>query len=844
MSNCQSLCSNYHPSSQSRKISIGITAESLAKKKPVVAKEDETAVLKAEKVNPCNEIFTAANNRSVSAKTAAAEKQTEAPDQVSYPWITTPSLKQNATTSEMAYCRKQASTRPAAGGRQEKINGLKDLQMTHTHSGQFFANKSFILQSGESNPKLFDGMTYKRKGMKSRKSKCAEEFMFTTTQEVLVSDKTVKAGKRDNGENGQTETLRMKLWQILGTVSSPKSQCSNPQSAEVGADRLEPQKVVDQISDTAGRPRQNSDTIEADSESPDQPTRRRLNQSLTRKNCSKVPKTKTKTKIGPSSGNKQKYQKKNIFLFEEGWNAKFIGAADYGSSMFTRKNSHLKGSTIKLHKISFPQKDNANEPKQANYISELPCAEKTSSLSNKVESFHGCMPEDREDCGKSRNTVPVKDSHESPKGAVPAEDFHESPKNAVPVKDFLESPESKNMNHKRDLDDPALTENRHQREDCGKTASRNVVDSPDEILSPTFAFKTPIVSPSPWSTPRTVQMEQDIFSPALEERRHNMGSIRSFRTLRNSKSDCSGSDAETDSPDDAEKLKDSPPRKASPVKGENDSENGQAELSSDGTEDNLGGCSSEDGDPGSSREGSPVINIYDYHKENSPETVTAEKSNFMHCPTNRFCGHGGISFQEFSTPLTSPKGMEETEWFQETPDQNQEDDLDRTITLFAIALDNFRRKMDSETRKKSSEILTSISEGICLQLLDVESQIQTDVGKLTSVSKSKRKHLETRFEEQKEQLELICKKFKEDIHHHLQNFTSTLKVLEADQIELKRKVKKQRTSHQKVLLQLEEAVEAQLSDAQRRITTVHELARKKRLQLKLLIAECLKEGIF
>lgn len=45
--------------------------------------------------------------------------------------------------------------------------------------------------------------------------------------------------------------------------------------------------------------------------------------------------------------------------------------------------------------------------------------------------------------------------------------------------------------------------------------------------------------------------------------------------------------------------------------------------------------------------------------------------------------------------------------------------------------------------------------------------------------------------EQKEQLELICKKFKEDIHHHLQNFTSTLKVLEADQIELKGKVKKQ-----------------------------------------------------
>ncbi|XP_031284598.1 meiosis-specific protein ASY3 [Pistacia vera] len=814
MSNCQSFNSNYHPASQSRKISIGIRTDSLAKKKPAAAKEGETVVPKAEKITPFKEIFTAADNKSEGAKTAAAEKQTEATEQVSYPWITTRSLNQDATTSETAKCRKQASTRPAAGERQKKIDGLKDAQMTH--SVQFFANNSFISQPGESNPKIFDGMTYKRKARKNINSKCTEEFTFATTQEILASDKEVKADKRDNPGNGETETLRMKLWQILGTVSSSKSQCSNPQAAEVGADRLKPKKVVDQIGDTPVRPRQNSDTIETDSESPNQPTRRPLTRSLTRKKCTKVPKT--KTKICPSSSYKQKYQNKKIFSFEEGWSAKLDGATHYGSSMSTRKKSHLKGSSIEPRKISFSGKDNADEPPQARYTCELPCAEKTSSLSNKVESFHGCMPEDREDCSKS--------------------------KNAVPAKDFHESPQPKKMSQKRDSDNPAITENRDQREESGKSSSKNVVDPPDEIPSPTFAFKTPIFSPYPWSTPRTAQMEQDICSPALEEGRYNMGSIRSFRTLRNPKSDCSGSDAETESPDDAEKFKDSPPRKASPVKEKSDSENGQAELPSDGAEDDLAGCSSEDGDPRSSRDGSPVIDIYDCHKENSPETGTAEKSNVMHCPTKRFHGHGGISVDKFSAPLPSPKGLGETEWFQETAEQNQEDDLARAVTLFAFTLDNFRRKMDSETRKKSSEILTSISKGIYLQLQDVESQIQTDIGKLTSVSKSKRKRLETRFEEQQEQLESICKKFKEEIHHRLQNFTSTLKVLEAQQIELKGTVKKQRTSHQKLLLQLEEAVETQLSDAQRRITTVNELARKKRLHLKLLIAECLKEGIF
>lgn len=47
--------------------------------------------------------------------------------------------------------------------------------------------------------------------------------------------------------------------------------------------------------------------------------------------------------------------------------------------------------------------------------------------------------------------------------------------------------------------------------------------------------------------------------------------------------------------------------------------------------------------------------------------------------------------------------------------------------LFVMALENFKKKMKSETRKKASDILMSVSEEIHLLLQNIESQIQTDL---------------------------------------------------------------------------------------------------------------------
>ncbi|KAE8722824.1 hypothetical protein F3Y22_tig00013386pilonHSYRG00003 [Hibiscus syriacus] len=89
------------------------------------------------------------------------------------------------------------------------------------------------------------------------------------------------------------------------------------------------------------------------------------------------------------------------------------------------------------------------------------------------------------------------------------------------------------------------------------------------------------------------------------------------------------------------------------------------------------------------------------HREDliSPETAISEKPK--HSPVKRF--------RTEDVKLTGA-GTGESYWFQEPLEQDQEDELTRAIILLALALETFKRKMDSATRKKSSEILTSISE--------------------------------------------------------------------------------------------------------------------------------------
>lgn len=90
----------------------------------------------------------------------------------------------------------------------------------------------------------------------------------------------------------------------------------------------------------------------------------------------------------------------------------------------------------------------------------------------------------------------------------------------------------------------------------------------------------------------------------------------------------------------------------------------------------------------------------------------------------------------------------------------------------------------------------------------------------------------------------INENFKEEVNQNLQDCRSILEAMEAHQMKVKGIIKRQKASHKKLFLEVEEANKMQIDDAQRRIETVQKLAKGKMLQLQHGISECLKEGFF
>ncbi|XP_018832939.1 meiosis-specific protein ASY3 isoform X2 [Juglans regia] len=800
MSDCRSIGSNHYRSSQSRKISIGVMVDSVGNKRSRSTKEDKATVASAERMNLNVDTSTEIKKKGQEVTAPVKGKQTDTPEQENSPWITPRSRYPQAPFPEPVLHLEQ----PVTSGQQNNLNGQSNEPATY--SVQLFVNKASILESGDGNQKKFDGFTYKRKEVKDRSTERVEEFAFATAQQVHVSDQAMTEDKADKTRN-RTGILRMKLWEILGNVSSPKNENSNFQRPEVGTNNMKLGQNFDQKAVTVARCRQNSDTIETDSEASDHASRRPVTRSLTRKRVRQKVQI-NGTKCGPSSGYIHKHREKNFSL--EGGSGRVNGAINGDSSKPIRKKIEKKSKRIEPRKILFPKKDVMDQIQEASYRGEAKVpAERKFSRGNQMEDIYGCIYEDeREYLGLENKIQEILD----------------------------QSPLTDKTNHQEDFNSPV------NQQDVASPSLDNDVQPQDNFQSPTFGFKTPISSSNPTSapktdrpvddshtsTPKTDQLLPGVHNPAPAERIFTVGHIRGFSTLQTSKSDCYGSITQGD----AEVL--TPPPEP------------MADTEERDTEDDLSETSAEERDNESSEEGSPIIEAYTGCRERdilSSEPVAAKQKKFMLHSTKRLQICESIGFDNISPTSPSPKGTGESNWMQEPSDQSQDDGLLRAIKLFALEIQKLQSKIKSETTKKSSEILMSTSDGIYLQLQNLESHIQTDVGKFTSMSKSRRKGFEVKLEEQQKELKLIHEKFKEDINRHLQDYRSTLEGLEAHHLELKGTMKKQKASHRKLLLQVEEGVEAQLNHAQRRITAIHELARGKMLQLKHVVSMCLKEGI-
>lgn len=523
MSDCRSIGSNYYPSSQSRKISIGVMVDSAAKKRSGPAKEDKTAAASAERVNLNLEKSKERKNKGQGITAPVKGKTTDSPEQKSSPWIT-PRSPYQAPFPETRSLAEQ----PATIGRQKKLNG--HINAPATYSVQFFANKTSILHSGDGKQKNFSGVTYKRKGVKDGTTERMEEFTFAAAQEVHMSDKEMTEGKANELGN-KTDTLRIKLWEILGNVSSPKEHVSNSWRHEVGINNIKTGQKFDQKGATAVGPRQNSDTIETDSEDSEQCSQRPVTRSLTRKRM--PPKVQAKGTIcDPSSGNLQKHQeKKKNCSYDERWLGRVNGAVNGDSSkLHSRKNIKKKSATIKPRKIFFTQEDIADEIQDASYRCEATVpAERTSSLGNKTDDIRHCIPEkERENLGLDKE---------------------------IQEQNLNQSLLTEKTDQQEDFNSPANGD----QQDIANPSLENVAHLQDNFQSPTFGIKTPnststrtstpkrdqLVHDSPASTPKTDPLVHGISNPTSAERMLPVRNIRSFRALQTSKPDCYLSNVQT-----------------------------------------------------------------------------------------------------------------------------------------------------------------------------------------------------------------------------------------------------------------------------------------------------------
>ncbi|KAF7057410.1 hypothetical protein CFC21_064689 [Triticum aestivum] len=187
------------------------------------------------------------------------------------------------------------------------------------------------------------------------------------------------------------------------------------------------------------------------------------------------------------------------------------------------------------------------------------------------------------------------------------------------------------------------------------------------------------------------------------------------------------------------------------------------------------------------------------------------------------------------------KGTQETIMSDKEPVQCPDDYLTRAFDQLLVVLGRFQTKIKSETRNKSSQILAGTGEIIRQHLEGVEVQMQDDVDKLVNAGKSKRKRLESTFEEQQELLRVLHEKFKEEVNQQLLGCKNSLEEFEAYHAELKGVADKQKASHKKLLQHAERTVASQLNDAEIKISEVQKRARKKMNGLKHVLKELITE---
>ncbi|KAK4417982.1 Meiosis-specific protein ASY3 [Sesamum alatum] len=773
VSECRSFSSNHRCCSQSRKISIGVLIDSISKADTEHINEPVMQIAEKGTSSKGNCVKDREGHTPLLEKHADLKKDAS-------PWVSTRSFNPKGSSSIPGHDPEHTPSFQVISRTCPRSKLLE--RGSGAHFLKLFAGKTG-LEADEFRQKTFGKATYSREAGKVSNADHVEHFLSSTEPGVLLEKEQAEDRDRKT-ETGGRETLRMKLWEILGNVSSPNKHC-------LSSVELHPDQERDGMHSPIEKRNPNSDTIESDSEK--HAFRRPMTRSLTQKKASSRNQHK-KIEATKSTGHREESPQKRIFSFRGDWSGRLCDVSNDGS--LPSKRNKIEREISGIEKQWVHKYEHAEERQQPeNKTRSIPTVQKSMVHTDKVA--HANSSSDR------RNDVLVDTKTGTHKNSS-----FEPPLNLMAEQKDVEQPadEISNFNdQQKDIPDSLLKNNKNSI--CDPSTATFEITSPGCLLK---------------STHGKLQGQcraQVIF---------NMRGIRSFKSLLSSKpAECTPT-LRMESSDDRYVLNDVHFMKPSFIM-EEDSENQMSKLSTGATDSD-------------SSENDSHTKVCRESEQLSSEFYIAEE--FLRGPDKSLGKEKDVEGTGCSPMSESLKGIQDSSELQMYLELNHHDGLASAIKLLAVALDRFKTKVKSMSNKRSAEILLAAAEEVFLLLQKAESQIKTDVGKLANLSQSKRKRLETRLEEQQEHFLGVYKRFKEEVDRHLQDYDKINEDLEEHEIEIKRTAERQRAAQKKFLLHLEQAIKVQLDEAESRITTVQELARKKMLQLKLLVAECIKHGAF
>lgn len=452
-SDAWSFGSNYHQSSQSRKMSIGIIIDSVSKCRIQKVQQAEDQVHMAAVKTSSKETsvdngttmaqktsskgnFTNYRNKEITS-TSGIRNQRESTEKQTSPWISTKTLHHEPTSEAVTLVEKPS----IAQGVVEMCNTSRRVEI----GPEECSLRSFLIQT--STLPLDKSKQVKEDASTERRGKFACKVALEDMPEKEVKGKITKA------ENAGNASLRLKLQEILGTVSSPNKQC--PIDLEQGAQASKPEQK--DSGNHGDEPRQNSDTIESDTQSPEYAIRRPTTRSLAQKRS--PAKLKSQNRKG-TPASKEDHLEKNVFVPKNLLSRTLRDASTDGPLMVYGRRGKRKSHHMEASKVC----EQNNEMKDENT---------------------------RNNCKR----VPVPEEFVYPSGGTTL--FPEKKDEMVqPDAGNLESPVVEITEQLRNLQE-------HIDQKGNSSEKRKTLDSESDKQSPIFALKTPGRKSFPGFSPRS-----------------------------------------------------------------------------------------------------------------------------------------------------------------------------------------------------------------------------------------------------------------------------------------------------------------------------------------------------